>query len=55
MSHSEPRLSQPVAALVSILCPVDVQASEQLYPYPWLGLGSALGHKQLQAGCWAYP
>ena len=42
MCLSEPRVSQPVAALVSILCPGDVQAPEQLYPYPWLGLGSGL-------------
>jgi len=34
MSHDAPRVSQPAAALVSILCPGDVQASEQPFEPP---------------------
>ena len=54
MSHSSPRVSQPAASLVSILCPGDVQASEQLFESGGLvmladELQSGQEHKQLQA------
>ena len=54
MSHDAPRVSQPAAALVSILCPGDVQASEQLFESGGLvmladELQSGQEHKQLHA------
>ena len=54
MSHASPRVSQPAAALVSILCPGDVQASEQLFESGGLvmlaeELQSGQEHQQLQA------
>ena len=54
MSHSSPRVSQPAASLVSLLCPGDVQASEQLFESGGLvmladELQSGGEHQQLQA------
>ena len=60
MSHASPRVSQPAAALVSILCPGDVQASEQLFESGGLvmlaeELQSGQEHQQLQAVSALYP